>query len=68
MSHLVLPNLVSMRLENTYIATLIHCDIYESYCYVEYRYVESNPQYAESSVYLVKFRQLQVPAIILFIV
>lgn len=24
------------------------------------RYVESNPQYAESSVYLVKFRQLQV--------
>lgn len=24
------------------------------------RYVESNPQYAESGVYLVKFRQLQV--------
>ena len=23
-------------------------------------YVESNPQYAESAVYLVKFRQLQV--------
>lgn len=25
-----------------------------------FRYVESNPQYAESSVYLLKFRQLQV--------
>lgn len=24
------------------------------------RYVENNPQYAESNVYLVKFRQLQV--------
>lgn len=24
------------------------------------RYVESNPQYAECNVYLVKFRQLQV--------
>jgi hypothetical protein len=24
------------------------------------RYVENNPQYAESAVYLVKFRQLQV--------
>ncbi|KAI8553255.1 hypothetical protein RHMOL_Rhmol05G0001400 [Rhododendron molle] len=51
------------RLENDYIATIILCDIYVSYCYIEYRYVESNPQYAESSVYLVKFRQLQSRAL-----
>lgn len=31
-----------------------------SHWFYELRYVESNPQYAESAVYLVKFRQLQV--------